>query len=334
MEADCCQSAATLNVHLSLDLSQVPPKWTDGQQRHRMEGGCYIPHLSFSSAGQSAGCYHPLPAPPPPDASPGPTQGEASWRPLSPGARLPPRSEMHLTSSSPSSTSPQTTSAMRACVDMEMSGTFPLATVDMEPLPNIFGFPSGCAPPHYKELSLTKEKEGGHGMADALLSLKHAVVHPSQAPLSPGAFAHHFPSSHGAPHPPSSMHNSSFYSCQGAPPPPPPGGHLSGYPSACGQYPSGAYSEQVPQGSPSHGQTPSNMFPSMSVNVSMSMNVGMPLNGNLPCTPSMEQWSPHPTPMPPPHASQYSPTLHPSQNQQYSSPNYSMQNPAAYTSSY
>ena len=213
---------------------------------------------------------------------------------------------------------------------------------------------AGC-----REFSLVKEK-GGHDVADALLSLKHAVVHPSQmsgSQLSPlGSGFSHFGQPSAPPHS-SGMHghNTPFtYNMghQAAPPPPPPpppphqmlGGYSGMGAPGTSQYPSTPYPEQPAsgQGSPSHGQTPGNMFPAMSVNVSMSMNVGMPLNGNLPGhgTPHMqaEQWSPHPSAIHTHHPGQYSPNqgLHHHSMQGHSAqypPTYPAQN-QSYTSSY
>ena len=102
-------------------------------------------------------------------------------------------------------------------------------------------------------------------MADALLSLKHAVVHPAQmnhvqqfSPLSPGLTSSLPP--HG-------------FSYTMSPQPPMPA--YTGSSQYTPQYPD----TPPPQGSPTHGQS-QGMFPSMSVNVSMSMNVGMPGMGN------------------------------------------------------
>ncbi len=170
----------------------------------------------------------------------------------------------------------------------------------------------------YRELSVFKEKAGSHDMADALLSLKHAVVHPGQmqsqlSPLSPG-LPPHFSQSLA----PSAMSNAPFYSVshqsqvnygsmngsQYAPPPPPPP-------------PPPQYSDPPTssQGSPCGSGQGNGMFPSMSVNVSMSMNVGIPpgMGGHNQCHTGgqvPDQWGHAQSPTPSshhPYHSQYSP---------------------------
>ena len=124
---------------------------------------------------------------------------------------------------------------------------------------------------HFREYSVFKEKNP-HDIADALLSLKHAVVHPHQmngqlSPLSPhlsqavatspgngGAAGFSYTLSHQPP--PQMMQN--YGNCSGQ------------YPHPHPQYPDTSHAA-VP-----HAPQPQGVFPSMSVNVSMSMNVGVP----------------------------------------------------------
>ena len=129
-----------------------------------------------------------------------------------------------------------------------------------------------------------KEK-GPHDIADALLSLKHAVVHPGQvggplSPLSPG-LPPPLPQSMASPA--MSSGHLGYHQAQMMP-----GYGRDALPSlqysgaqygATAHGPSqygdpGAHS-QLAAGSP-HGQGQAGMFPAMSVNVSMSMNVGVP----------------------------------------------------------
>ncbi len=143
---------------------------------------------------------------------------------------------------------------------------------------------------------MLKEKcHGSQDIADALLSLKHAVVHPSQlggplSPLSPNL------SSLAPPLTPGLNGGATFtYNVSQHPQSPgsgmegaAPGGgplHAGGaYPASPGPV---AFSQASPGGM---GQCQAGMFPAMSVNVSMSMNVGMPPNIAHP----NDQWGPYP----------------------------------------
>ncbi|BFY98593.1 hypothetical protein BsWGS_01633 [Bradybaena similaris] len=181
-----------------------------------------------------------------------------------------------------------------------------LAPLELEQLPNFFSIPS-C--PTYKYGHLGDREyttKGPHDIADALLSLKHAVVHPDlrgpMSPLSsppPQPHMSHFGSSHFSsaqvmsgygvpspgPHPYSHSHSFSHGHSQGL-------AYSINHNSPVMQ---GSYGTQA-LGPPSHHQyaqypescqspnlqhpvqTANVHFPSMSVNVSMSMNVGMPTN--------------------------------------------------------
>ncbi|XP_074641273.1 uncharacterized protein LOC141899022 [Tubulanus polymorphus] len=149
----------------------------------------------------------------------------------------------------------------------------------LEPLPNILPFAS----PAYNEYSMFKEKNP-HDIADALLSLKHAVVHPHMngqlSPISPALS--HFTSSMTSPNGHSGMHHGMgqqhHHQFPGY-------GHSnSGYPPKYGDPASAAQS---------------GVFPAMSVNVSMSMNVGMPPNTSQ--YPLNQQWGGQPQHASPPH---------------------------------
>lgn len=182
--------------------------------------------------------------------------------------------------------------------------------------------------------------KGPHDIADALLSLKHAVVHPDlHGPLSPlsssppmphigsshfpsgqtmagygvpSPVPHHYPHSHSFSHGPAQSlpysinHNSPVMQT--------PYGTQALGSSVHHQYPQ--YTETCPSPTLQHPvQTANVHFPSMSVNVSMSMNVGMPPNlgqapGQYNCGPggavvggsASQNWSisPPSPPLPPP----------------------------------
>ena len=192
-------------------------------------------------------------------------------------------------------------------------------------------------------------------MADALLSLKHAVVHPSQmtsgqlSPLSP-PLPHIAQSVVGPaiPHTPAFSYSVSHHH---APGPYSPGGGIAGYnhsqPSSMAQYP-GEGNIPCPQITANQaGTSPSgaggtsgmgpglgthNMFPSMSVNVSMSMNVGMGIPGSHPGQqphpqasasgpPHPDQWQAPPPASPGPYSNQYTPSMTSMQPHHY--PNHS-----------
>ncbi|XP_059489652.1 protein glass [Neocloeon triangulifer] len=180
---------------------------------------------------------------------------------------------------------------------------FGMPTLDLEPLPSLFPF-SPCSGTSYNEMVFCRElsvKEqqsgkpaGGHDMADVLLSLKHAVVHPGQlcpsGPMSPNAFAAPYPSlqqqSHQIPsaqlsytvHPHHQMMS-------------PTGGYG-------GQYctdPSG-YSSVPQQQQQNTQHSSATMFPSMSVNVSMNMTMGYNVPDHQMACPQM-QWGPSGSPV-------------------------------------
>lgn len=127
----------------------------------------------------------------------------------------------------------------------------------------------------FREFSVFKDKS--QDIADALLSLKNAVVRPGYSgQLSPLSSTMHL--GHGGGSTPSqptvTYHNSPF--------------HPATYPQ---QTPNQFTVQQYPGNDPQQN----NMFPSMSVNVSMSMNVGVPHNmGNNQY--SVQQWSSPPQP--------------------------------------
>ncbi|CAH1783072.1 unnamed protein product [Owenia fusiformis] len=131
-----------------------------------------------------------------------------------------------------------------------------------------------------RDFTIFKEK-GPHDIADALLSLKHAVVHPSMtgqlSPISPGL-----------PYPQTTPTTGGFHHTAGS------GPNMQ----ACGAWSSspGGYGQYIDQAVPHHQPQPG-MFPSMSVNLSMSMNVGMP-HGLAPQynVGTQEQWCPPPVP--------------------------------------
>ncbi|XP_046545421.1 protein glass-like [Haliotis rubra] len=181
----------------------------------------------------------------------------------------------------------------RSFTELNMN-TLSMPSFEFDQFPNVFSF-SPC-PPGYKDLTVFKEK-APHDIADALLSLKHAVVHPQfsgqLSPLSPpppmshlghsqmmnpGPLTHQnhqglgYPVSHQGP---------VFHNSYPAPPP-------------------SQYASQYPDPGPSTSGQPTPQanvhFPSMSVNVSMSMNVGMPPGlGNTQYSPvPPQQWPPQP----------------------------------------
>ncbi|XP_055955284.1 zinc finger protein 3-like [Patella vulgata] len=60
---------------------------------------------------------------------------------------------------------------------------YPIMTLEFETVPSVFSF--NTCPTNYRDLPVFKEK-GPHDIADALLSLKHPIVHPQfGGPLSP-----------------------------------------------------------------------------------------------------------------------------------------------------
>ncbi|GAB6026204.1 hypothetical protein CHUAL_012414 [Chamberlinius hualienensis] len=67
--------------------------------------------------------------------------------------------------------------------DFNIAGNYPLSPIDFEPLPNLFSFGTCQSSTFSKDYPVYKEKNP-HDMADVLLSLKHAFVHPSQISLS------------------------------------------------------------------------------------------------------------------------------------------------------
>ncbi|XP_005091155.1 protein glass-like [Aplysia californica] len=182
-----------------------------------------------------------------------------------------------------------------------------LAPLELETLPNFFSVPP-CPPYKYGHLSdRDHPPKAPHEIADALLSLKHAVVHPdlrgSLSPLSPPP--------HSAGPMPHLSHSASYSSSQtmtgySIPSPGPHGYHHNhpyshappqGLAYAVNHNPSvpqGSYApqslvpsshaqySQYPEACPSPNLQPSSVqtanvhFPAMSVNVSMSMNVGVP----------------------------------------------------------
>lgn len=170
----------------------------------------------------------------------------------------------------------------------------------------------------FREFTVFKEKP--HDIADALLSLKHAVVHPQlSGQLSPPVMGQAINPSHQM-----SGQNPQLltYTVSHQPLP-------GGYPSnPINQY---SHHQYADPGQPSP-QTQGGMFPSMSVNVSMSMNVGVPqspVGGSY--NPVHQQWTnstQHP-------ASQYGHGNHPAtpiHHNQYSG--YGAQSPHAYGQSY
>lgn len=155
----------------------------------------------------------------------------------------------------------------------------------------------------YREYTVFKEKS--HDIADALLSLKHAVVHPQfSGPLSPLSSpmpAPHFspPGSNpamGPQGPPSFAYAMGHHQAQMV---------QNSYSSGSGHYhhhhqiPSHQLQYSDPSQSPANQNAQGSMFPSMSVNVSMSMNVGMPPTQY----PMPNQWTGQGTPAPYPHHS-------------------------------
>ncbi|XP_021340984.1 protein glass-like [Mizuhopecten yessoensis] len=199
-------------------------------------------------------------------------------------------------------------------------GSYPVTTIEFDPVPNVFTF-SPCGP-SYREFSAFKEKSP-QDIADALLSLKHAVVHPGLggqlSPLSPTMHIGQAPTgpcSNNGQHP-----QSIGYALN---------------PNT--QMPQNIYpSQQSPQyGVPPYPCEPqSNMFPSMSVSVSMSMNVGMPPHGVSNCqyNPVHHQQWPSPQQQPPPRTitPQYQ---HPQYNMAPLSPQYNCPQNHSYQASY
>ena len=127
----------------------------------------------------------------------------------------------------------------------------------------------------FREFSVFKDKS--QDIADALLSLKNAVVRPGYSgQLSPLSSTMHL--GHGGGSTPSqptvTYHNSPFHPAT---------------------YPQQTSNQFTVQQYPGNDPQQNNMFPSMSVNVSMSMNVGVPHNmGNNQY--SVQQWSSPPQP--------------------------------------
>ncbi|ESO82733.1 hypothetical protein LOTGIDRAFT_155750, partial [Lottia gigantea] len=143
-----------------------------------------------------------------------------------------------------------------------------------------------------KDIQIFKEK-GSHDIADALLSLKHPIVHPSQfstgpiSPLSPSPAMPYFTSSHQG------FNSGMTSSCtQGLPYPHNPPVLHNTYSSVPSQYQPQYETGQL---SPTQPPTPNVHFPSMSVNVSMSMNVGVPPGlGNGQYNNLQQQWGNQP----------------------------------------
>ncbi|CAB3380710.1 protein glass isoform X2 [Cloeon dipterum] len=181
---------------------------------------------------------------------------------------------------------------------------FGMPTLDLEPLPSLFPF-SPCSGTSYNEMVFCRELSikdqsnkpaGGHDMADVLLSLKHAVVHPGQlAPagsLSPNSFASPYPSlqqtSHQLPsaqlsytvHPHHQMMS-------------PTGGYGSQY---CTSDPTG-YGSTPQQQSQNTQHSSASMFPSMSVNVSMNMTMGYNVPDHQMAACPQMQWAPSGSPV-------------------------------------
>ena len=123
----------------------------------------------------------------------------------------------------------------------------------------------------FRDFPIVNKEKGSSDIADALLSLKHAVVHPQMSgPLSPG-FSH-FPqqfSSNGQGLGPGVSYCVS-----------PSQGVLTPYDTpVTGNYtpPPHCTADNITTSTNTTGtQTQGNLFPSMSVNVSMSMNLGGP----------------------------------------------------------
>lgn len=170
----------------------------------------------------------------------------------------------------------------------------------------------------FREFSVFKEKS--QDIADALLSLKNAVVRPGYSgQLSPISSTMHLGPGNGnnPVQPTVTYHNGPFHP---------------------GVYPQQNSNQFTVQQYPGTDSQQNNMFPAMSVNVSMSMNVGVPHGvphnmGNNQY--SVQQWSGNPAPprsaTPPPYQyNQYSlPPVSPQYNtssaNQYANP-YSLSN--------
>ncbi|XP_049779485.1 protein glass-like [Schistocerca cancellata] len=164
-------------------------------------------------------------------------------------------------------------------------GSFSLPALDLDPLPSLLPF----SPAAYKT-----EKQP-HDMADVLLSLKHAVVHPGQVgggPLSPGLPAETV--TRGARRvlcPQEAFDRCCLFSPSDA------SFSCRQMLSPGGGYGGSQFCEQngFCQATPAPQQH--NMFPSMSVNVSMNMTMhGYPPPDNMGC--SQMQWAPGPTASP------------------------------------
>ncbi|KAH9500793.1 hypothetical protein Btru_073026 [Bulinus truncatus] len=178
-----------------------------------------------------------------------------------------------------------------------------LSPMELEQLPNFFSLPP-CAPYKYGHMQdRDYPPKGPHDIADALLSLKHAVVHPDLrgplSPLSPPPPAQ--PKPHFGPSHYPGQHMTGYGIASPGPHPYPHGHYSHGHPAPQGlaysmnhnpssvqasygpqtMAPTHQYSQydQCPSPNIQHSvQTANVHFPSMSVNVSMSMNVGMPTN--------------------------------------------------------
>ncbi|KAK6185850.1 hypothetical protein SNE40_007996 [Patella caerulea] len=195
------------------------------------------------------------------------------------------------------------TSSRPSSVDLQPSSSLPQlanfpSSLEFETVPSVFSF--NTCPSNYRDLSVFKEK-GPHDIADALLSLKHPIVHPQfggpLSPISPSSGMPYFASPHQG------FNSGMAPSCtQGLPYP------VSHNPSVLHNTYSTVppqYSQQYETGqlSPTQPPTPNVHFPSMSVNVSMSMNVGVPHGlgngqynnlpqqwGNQPQSPTLSQY--------------------------------------------
>nr|VDH80593.1 glass [Euperipatoides kanangrensis] len=211
----------------------------------------------------------------------------------------------------------------RSPMDFNVNG-FSLSPIEFDPVSSIFSF-TPC-PSSYKDFPMFKEKNP-HDVADVLLSLKHAVVHPHMtgqlSPLSPvGNF-----NPYGQPIP-SQSHAPPTISYPG---PTQPQSLQSGH-NSCNTM--NQYAQCMPDPGPGGQpiQTGQNsMFPSMSVNLSMSMsmhgvpgNVAYNMGDNRNASQHPIQWNP-----PPQHPYSYTQN-HPNSAQtiQFNSPNNQNYNPA------
>uniref|UniRef100_T1IIQ5 Protein glass n=1 Tax=Strigamia maritima TaxID=126957 RepID=T1IIQ5_STRMM len=165
--------------------------------------------------------------------------------------------------------------------ELEM-GSFPLSPVDFDPLTNYFFNPPTAAT--YKDFPLYKTEKPSHDVADVLLSLKHAVVHPNLQipipPLSPmSAYSpYQTQGSSSAQHGPGSI-SYSVHQPQMIP-----SVQYNQYPNCLDSSPPHHHSAQG--GNNNNG----NVFPSMSVNVSMNMTMGVPgMSYNLDPSPAPHQ---------------------------------------------